>query len=66
LARHHSGDEKSEQLQLASQIYHDVDEFGSRREIIFTDELTSSMNRLRIELQICGVGVESEISDKAR
>lgn len=51
LAQHHARHEKTLQLRHASWIYKQVDEFRYRRELIVTEELTSSLKRLQLELQ---------------
>jgi hypothetical protein len=65
LAQHHLGHEQSEQLEKASTIYHEVDEFSHRRSAVLSRELIEAMHRLRRELQRFGFGAQPELPEKS-
>ena len=58
LAQHHLGPEKAERQQIAYRIYCEVVAFTEHRGHLLTEELTSAMNLLELELMKLGVFVD--------
>lgn len=51
LAAQHTGEERWQQLGVASKIYNHVDEFSHRHRAVLSHEVAGTLDRLRLELE---------------